>query len=301
MRVIKKLKNGYIAEVGREENNMFSAINTATNKLVYIDDVYEDNASKFLCPVCSEEVIKKTGSMITHHFAHKSLEDCDTFTHDMSEWHKWWQERFPKGNREHVETLTIPLEEYKWAMRNYDFKTSAHIDFVLKHKKDTEITLKHRADVRACGYVIEFQHSPISREEFNERNWFYTRCGCKVIWIFDMTRYCEDNRMDWTDEIYRYGKTTYKWKWDYASKTFVDFLPQYHKKRKFEDEFQDSDVLLFFQFANYDENESDIGIMEQVIWAIEDEDGCANFKRFMTVSSITTPKEFYDAIITKRI
>ena len=44
---------------------------------------------------------------------------------------------------------------------------------------------KHRADVLINGYVIEFQHSPISRDEIKERNEFYTNCGYKVIWVFD--------------------------------------------------------------------------------------------------------------------
>ena len=35
------------------------------------------------------------------------------------------------------------------------------------------------------GYVIEFQHSPISAGEFERRNKFYTRAGYKVIWVFD--------------------------------------------------------------------------------------------------------------------
>ena len=108
--------------------------------------------------------------------------------------------------------------------------------------------------------------------------------------------------MRWTEEIHQYGKIKCKWEWDYASKTFGDFLPQYYKKRK-DDEgnFCDSEILLFFQFEDYDKEEPDISIMEQVIWAINDDYGYANFKRFMTVDSVTNPEEFYTAIKTKKL
>lgn len=36
-----------------------------------------------------------------------------------------------------------------------------------------------RADILMGGYVIEFQHSPISAGEFERRNKFYTRAGYK--------------------------------------------------------------------------------------------------------------------------
>ena len=97
-----------------------------------------------------------------------------------------------------------------------------------------------------------------------------------------MTRYCEDDKMRWTEEIHKYGKTGCKWEWDYAPKTFTDFLPQDYKKRKDEDgNFYDSEILLFFQFVDYDNEEPNLGIMEQVIWAIKDDYGYANFKRFI--------------------
>ena len=34
--------------------------------------------------------------------------------------------------------------------------------------------------------VYEFQHSPLSPEELDDRNAFYNSLGYKVIWIFDL-------------------------------------------------------------------------------------------------------------------
>ena len=45
----------------------------------------------------------------------------------------------------------------------------------------------HRADVFINNTVIEFQHSPISVKEFDERNQFYTRNGHTLVWLFDWT------------------------------------------------------------------------------------------------------------------
>ena len=140
----------------------------------------------YFCPSCGSELILKTGSINTPHFAHKNKDDCDTFTHDMSRWHKEWQDAFPVANREVPLELEIDEEEYFVAKTHWGFDDDSpknnygyYHDKILLYesKKDSVglelLNMKHRADVLACGYVIEFQHSPISKSEFNERNWFY--------------------------------------------------------------------------------------------------------------------------------
>lgn len=119
--------------------------------------VWIDNAIKgeeYFCPICDKPlIIKAVNSEIATHFAHKKGSGCfDNWSHDMSEWHKAWQNRFPKEYREVV---------------------------VAKNG------IKHRADVLINDTVIEFQHSPISHEEILERNAFYLSCGYRVVWIFD--------------------------------------------------------------------------------------------------------------------
>lgn len=131
---------------------VFIALN-ANNEKVSIENA--DKICEYFCPVCNEKLsIKATNSLsVIPHFAHKKGTKClDAWKHDMSEWHYNWQCQFPEEYREVV---------------------------VEKDKK------KHRADVLINGYVIEFQHSPISRDEIKERNEFYTNCGYKVIWVFD--------------------------------------------------------------------------------------------------------------------
>ena len=109
---------------------------------------------KYFCPICGGAVIVKAKSSeaVREHFAHKNKTECDSWHYDMTEWHREWQNFFPKECQEVV------------------------------IQKDG---IKHRADVLINNTVIEFQHSPITAEEIAERNRFYTECGHKVVWVFD--------------------------------------------------------------------------------------------------------------------
>ena len=131
---------------------MFIALN-ANNEKVSIENA--DKICEYFCPICNEKLsIKATNSLsVRPHFAHKKGTEClDDWKHDMSEWHYNWQCLFPEEFRE------VVVEEDG---------------------------IKHRADVLINGYVIEFQHSPITAVEIEERNTFYLNCGYKVIWVFD--------------------------------------------------------------------------------------------------------------------
>lgn len=112
-----------------------------------------EKGQEYYCPVCGNQVIPRQGEVNSWHFAH--VTSCmDDWKYDMSEWHRGWQSRFPENVRE----------------------------IVVEHRGEC-----HRADILMGGYVIEFQHSPISAGEFELRNKFYTRADYKVIWVFDET------------------------------------------------------------------------------------------------------------------
>lgn len=131
---------------------MFVAADKDGNRVLIEDAV---KGTEYFCPVCGRGVIikAKESLAVAQHFAHKKGECCpDKWHYDMSEWHRNWQNLFPKECRERV---------------------------VEKNG------VKHRADVLINGTVIEFQHSPISPQEIAERNKFYTESGCKVVWVFD--------------------------------------------------------------------------------------------------------------------
>lgn len=108
------------------------------------------------CDICDSEVIPKCGRIVTWHWAHKTLEDCDTWAESITQWHADWQSRFPKEMRE------IPIG-------------------------------KHRADILLSnGRVLEFQHSGISVDQIEEREAHYG----DMIWIFDAVEAANCGRID---------------------------------------------------------------------------------------------------------
>lgn len=119
--------------------------------------IWADEANKqtdYFCPVCSGKLILRAGEVNAHHFAHEAGACPDHWHYDMSDWHKTMQEQFPIECRE----------------------------VVMKHNGEI-----HRADVFKDGVVVEFQHSPITPQEFRERNTFYNTLGYKVAWVFDVS------------------------------------------------------------------------------------------------------------------
>lgn len=132
---------------------MFVAADKDGNR-VLIENAVE--GVEYFCPICGKRVIirAKESLAVAQHFAHKKGECCpDKWNYnDKSEWHRAWQNWFPKECQEVV-------------VENNG--------------------VKHRADVFINGTVIEFQHSPITAEEIAERNKFYAACGYKIVWVFD--------------------------------------------------------------------------------------------------------------------
>ncbi len=131
---------------------------TEHGRIVHINDVERrtsknENLIKYYCPICGKEMIPHKGEIRAHHFVHKG-KCTETWNHDKSEWHKEWQAKFPDECQE------IYMESNG---------------------------KKHIADVLYNGIVFEFQHSPISKEEFEDRNTFYNSLGYPVIWLFDIS------------------------------------------------------------------------------------------------------------------
>lgn len=143
---------------------MYFAID-GNGKRVFIDEVAEKQ--KYYCPVCKAPLIIKRGTLIAHHFAHKTTVDCDPwYKGKMSIWHKSFQELFP-------------VEYQEIAIWNDD-RTEYHIADIM-------------LDIQGRPTVFEFQHSPLSHQEFIERTNYYLKCGFRLIWIFDFC-YCRSEK-----------------------------------------------------------------------------------------------------------
>lgn len=114
---------------------------------------------KGLCAGCSNPVVAKCGTQRIHHWAHSKIKMCDRWWESETIWHRSWKNNFP------VEWQEI---------------------FML----DSKTGEKHVADIRtADGWVIEFQHSPIHREERAVREGFYRN----MVWVVDGSRLKRDS------------------------------------------------------------------------------------------------------------
>ena len=122
---------------------------------VHIDETI--SREEYTCPGCGVKLITRKGDIRMHHFAHPGGHRCtetwESKRHD-TEWHTNWQCSYPRENQE----VYLNLGE-----------------------------VRHRADIIIGKTVIEFQHSLLNKEDFDERNNFYSNLGYRVIWLFDVS------------------------------------------------------------------------------------------------------------------
>ena len=141
----------------------------------------------YFCPICKEQLVLRKGKVRARHFAHLAHTQCtDGWHYDMSDWHAHWQARFPIECQEVVKTVGEK---------------------------------KHRADVliEDCQTVIEFQHSRLGPEEFEDRNSFYNGLGYKVIWVFDVVE------AFWKNSLW--NEFSNHWEWSWPKSSFSMFKP----------------------------------------------------------------------------
>lgn len=118
----------------------------------------EERYKECFCPECGKSLIHKKGEIKAPHFAHKVDDNCPygADKDSKSEWHIHMQELFPP------ESLEVRFKD--------DNTGEIHIADVYLGQSKT---------------VIEFQHSPISAEEFRSRTLFHVKNGRRIVWIFD--------------------------------------------------------------------------------------------------------------------
>ena len=105
-------------------------------------------ALKGICEHCGGDVIAKCGSKKIWHWAHVSIENCDSWYEPETAWHRSWKHAFGES-----------CSEIRVVKEN----------------------LYHIADViNKNGIVFEFQNSSISSEMIAAREQFY---GEKMVWV----------------------------------------------------------------------------------------------------------------------
>lgn len=136
--------------------------------IIPINDYIEDTDA--YCINHNHELIAVKGKYNKWHFRHAHNKDMHGTP--QTEWHSEWQ-----GNFENTEIV---------------FNTEGQIS-------------NRRADIVEGNYVIEIQHSLISREEVNNRNHDYKVNNKKVLWIIDGNELIEINGTIMTfDAVWKY-------------------------------------------------------------------------------------------------
>jgi hypothetical protein len=104
-----------------------------------------------VCCFCGSPTISKCGNHNAWHWAHDSLELCDSWWENETDWHKQWKSYFPIKNQEVI-----------------------HFDKVTGEK--------HIADIKTDNEtIVEIQNSQISEEEVFSREKFYDQ----MFWIIN--------------------------------------------------------------------------------------------------------------------
>ncbi len=201
---------------------------------------------EFFCPVCSKPVIFRNGDVNVPHFAHRSGECVDSWHYDMSEWHKGMQSCFPAENRE----------------------------VVVSHNGK-----KHRADILVDNMVVEFQHSPITAAEFDDRNDYFMGLGYHVAWVFDVSDDVASGRICCTD----CSDVTFKWKWPKRIFYNAPSLSDYNK-----------DFSLWLYFGNNEEDPNQKEIWK-VVWSTKNEHDEQTLSRFILSGRTVSLNENIDA------
>lgn len=155
---------------------------------VHINDTKSNK--EYYCPACGAPLITRKGDIRKHHFAHKPNHICkDSWEregyYDISPWHNEWQSLFPKSNQE----IKLSLGE----------------------------TI-HRADVLIDRTIIEFQHSTMSMQAFDNRNNFYFNLGYKVVWLFDLSDLNKNEQLVYTKE-----NAVLNFKWNNPKRAFNSY------------------------------------------------------------------------------
>ena len=122
-------------------------------KYALVNGVKQEPAPKLkgICCNCGAITQSKCGTRKVWHWAHITLQHCDSWWESETEWHRLWKGYFPYQNQEVI---------------HFDDTTGE----------------KHIADIKTDnGMVIEIQNSPMNEMEMFSREHFYG----KLMWIIN--------------------------------------------------------------------------------------------------------------------
>lgn len=220
---------------------MYIALNS-NNQRILVDEATKGEV--YFCPVCGSEVILRDGDIRVAHFAHRANGCVDSWHYDMSEWHRQMQSHF----------------------------SPCYQEVVVRSEGQV-----HRADILKDDIVVEFQHSPITAEEFCERNNFYTSLGLRVAWVFDVNEERKNGNLTWYDATG--NQNMMKWKYP---KQILREGPTPKEKA--------GNIAVFLAWRGEGKNE-DKDSLYRVVWSSKGIHGDPDYKRIIVSEYIEIEKD----------
>lgn len=192
--------------------------------------------TEYFCPVCGNSLILKAGQVNASHFAHRQGGCTDNWHYDMSDWHLKMQNFFPPECRE----------------------------VVLSNNGRT-----HRADIKIQDIVIEIQYSPISAEEFVDRNKFFNELGLRLAWVFNLENQVASETLYFDD--YRANLMIWKYPMRILSKA-----PQ-------PSDYNEKFAIWFARCTEWmvEDTGDSYEFIRKVVWSAQDDEGKPSYKRFV--------------------
>lgn len=134
---------------------------------MYLSRCMEEGVEPHLTCAEGHHVIARRGEKNVHHYAHKANTVCSCGD-NKGTWHIWWQNR-----------VRSDAQEVRIESTRIDGSRLLHIADTLVPKSMLYVPVQH------MGYVIEYQHSPMTTDVMRQREFFYTAHGYHLVWIFD--------------------------------------------------------------------------------------------------------------------
>lgn len=149
-----------------QEGNLITLANLTEEEIEH----YRKNI-KFYCPTCGEPVLVKAGNMVTPHFAHQAIIDCESYGRGEGEYHENGKLLLYQWLKS--QGLKVELEKY---IRE------------IKQQPDILVTLKNKK------IAIEYQCARVPIEQIQIRNKGYNQAGIIPLWILGANRFKRHDR-----------------------------------------------------------------------------------------------------------
>ncbi|ULM96437.1 competence protein CoiA-like protein [Peribacillus frigoritolerans] len=125
------------------------------------------------CPNCQSTVIFKPGNIYRSHFAHFNSECVVT--------------NYEPETTSHIKGKQILFE---WLSKNYPDAVVQYEVYIPETKQIADVFVIHSGEgMEGVRWAFEFQHSPLSSKDWENRHELYQSVGIQDFWILDKAKY----------------------------------------------------------------------------------------------------------------